>query len=87
MTTVFEEQGRLVDDTAKGAGVWTMVCTAFGSYLAAPQYTEIILWLIGIVITGLFGVASSAVAVVIRLSWEDRRRRKGLKSANESKGT
>lgn len=76
----------LVDNTAKGAGIWTMICAALGNIALIPQdagaVTSGLRWMLGLVIMGLFGMASSALAVWLK--WRLDRRGKGSESV-ESK--
>jgi len=79
------EREGFMDNTAKGAGLWAMTCAAFGNFLALPQ-DSILYWLIGLMITGLFGIASSAVAVYVK--WRlDRREKKSKDSIGDKRSS
>lgn len=71
-TTRFVE----VDNTAIASGMWTSGLTGISAILATPENASVWMWLIGLVITGLFGVASSAIAVLLKYRldvWRARR--------------
>lgn len=77
--SVREEGEPLVDEVAWLAGIWTAGWVSLGSILAAPPDAGLWLWVVGLVITGLFGLASSATAVIIKFhleEWREKRRAK-----------
>lgn len=68
-----------VDNDAVNAGAWGSGVTAVGAILATPEDAHIWLWLVSLVVTGLFGVASSAVAVVLKHYLGELKERRRLK--------
>jgi hypothetical protein len=63
---VYREGERLIDDDAWSAGLWTGGITLASHIVVAPPDAGALLWLLGLVITGLFGLASTALAVLLK---------------------
>lgn len=74
--SVHGEGGRLIGDDAWMAGAWTASLTGASHIVTAPQDAGVLLWLLGLVITGLFGIASTAIAVLLKHYLSERRARR-----------
>jgi hypothetical protein len=84
MASVFDNREfKLVDDAAKGGGIWTMICVAFANVVMMPAYTSDLSsglrWLLGLVIMGLFGMASTALGVWLK--WHLDRHKRNTESS------
>jgi hypothetical protein len=84
---VREEGERLVDDMAWSAGIWTAGWVSIGNILTAPPDAGVWFWLVGLIITGLFGLASTATAVVLKHFLDARRMKRDRESERLESGT
>lgn len=81
--SVCREGERLVDDAAWMAGAWTAGLTGASHIIIAPEDAGVLLWLLGLVITGLFGVASTAIAVLLKHYLSERRAKRGARRLDD----
>ena len=73
-----------MDSTALGSGLYTTGITGIGAILTTPDGAGAWMWLVGLVITGLFGIASSVAVVIAKYFIDELRERKRLKSAERA---
>src|SRR4030095_2849447 len=74
-----------VDNTAIGSGLWTGGITGISAIIAAPDNASVWMWLIGLIITGLFGVASSVAVVVAKYVLDEIKARHRARTEKEFK--
>lgn len=72
-----------VDNAAWASGIWTSGLTGVGAVLTTPENASAWQWLAGLMITGLFGIASAVAAVVARHYLNELKNRKEKKREKE----
>lgn len=70
-----------MDNDSWFAGLWASGVTWTGAILTTPPDASVWLWVVGLIVTGLFGVASSAVTVLLKHWLSERKEAKRLKTA------
>jgi len=74
-----------VDNATIGSGLWTTGITGISAIMVTPDNASVWMWLIGLVITGLFGVASSVAVALVRYFLDDLKARHRARTEKEFK--
>jgi len=73
-----------VNNAAISSGLWTTGITGISAIMVTPENASVWMWLIGLIITGLFGVASSVAVTVVKYLLDDIKARRRLKSKDSA---